>query len=69
MSTIGENVQRMPVDEASRAATRAARSTSDGSQVDASASGTGKIVRKPWMTSSPNTIGIPRRDFSTAMRW
>ncbi len=69
MSTIGENVQRIPVAEVSRAAIRAACSTSSGSQVDAMASGTGYTVRKPWMTSRPKTIGIRRRDFSTAIRW
>src|SRR5688572_11156598 len=69
MSTIGKNVQRIPVAEASRAAILADCSTSAGSQVDAIASGTGHIVRNPWMTSRPNTIGILRRDLSTAMRW
>ena len=69
MSTMGENVQRTPVAEASRAAMRAVCSTSDGSQVEASASGTGNVVRNPWITSSPNTSGILRRDFSTAIRW
>ena len=66
---MGENVQRTPAAVLSRAATRAACSTSAGSHVEASASGTGKMVRKPWITSSPKTIGILRRDFSTANRW
>ena len=43
----GEKVQRIPVAEASRAATRAAFSTSFGSQLEASPSGIGNSVRKP----------------------
>ena len=31
-------------------------------------SGIGKTVRCPWMTSRPNSRGIPRRDCSTAIR-
>ena len=29
--------------------------------------GTGRIVFKPWMTSKPDSHGMPNPDFSTAM--
>jgi len=51
MSTIGANAQWMPDTRASRAATRCPASITSGSQEAACAIGTGKIVRKPWMTS------------------
>src|SRR6266853_1671635 len=67
ISTIGENAQRTPADEASEAATRAAFSTISGSQVAARPSGIGNVVRNPWMTSSPKISGIFKREFSTAI--
>ncbi len=51
MSTIGAKVQCTPAAADSIAATRAARSASSGLKLAASASGTGNVVRKPWMTS------------------
>jgi hypothetical protein len=68
ISTIGENVHRMPSAEASRAATREARSTTSGSQVAASANGIGNVVRQPWITSTPNSSGIFSRERSIAIR-
>jgi hypothetical protein len=68
MSTIGENVQRMPAADASSAATRAARSSVTGSQVAESPSGTGKRVRNPWITASPKRSGMRIRDSSIAIR-
>ena len=53
----------------SRAATRCARSASDGSNDEACASETGNIVRQPWMTSIAQRMGMPRRVRSTAARW
>ena len=53
----------------SRAATRCALSVSDGRNEAACASETGNIVRQPWMTSSAQRMGMPRRVLSTAMRW
>ena len=40
-----------------------------GSKLLAVASGIGKIVRKPWIVSNANRIGMPSREFSTASRW
>jgi hypothetical protein len=68
MSTIGANVQWSPCAVASTAAMRAERAAAAVSQLAASASGTGKIVRKPWITSCPKTSGILRGDCSTATR-
>ena len=45
MSTMGAKVQWMPAARASRAATAAARSWTEGSHEAAIARGTGKIVR------------------------
>ena len=58
MSTIGANVQWIPTARASRAATAWPRSMISGSQEAAMAIGTGKIVRRPWITSNPNKAGI-----------
>jgi hypothetical protein len=66
---MGAKVQWMPTARASRAATVWARSMPAGSQLAASAIGTGKIVRSPWMTSNPNSAGTPSRLSSTASRW
>ena len=68
MSTIGAKVQWMPTARASRAATDCPRSIVSGSQEAAIAIGTGRIVRSPWMTSKPNSSGIPSRLPSTASR-
>jgi hypothetical protein len=68
MSTIGANVQWMPTARASRAATACPRSASSGSQDAATAIGTGKTVRRPWITSNPNSTGIPCRLPSMASR-
>ena len=65
MSTIGAKVQWMPTARASRAATAWPRSMVSGSQDAAIAIGTGKMVRKPWMTSKPNSAGMPCRLPST----
>ena len=67
-SIIGENVQVTPPERASRAAVRASCSTMAGSKDAACPSGTGAIVRCPWITSSPIRIGMPSRVFSTASR-
>ena len=68
MSTIGAKVQVTPCAAASMAAMRAVRRAPSGFQLLASASGTGKVVRKPWMTSKPNSSGMRARDCSTAIR-
>jgi hypothetical protein len=68
MSTIGAKVQCVPAARASRAATAWPRSMTSGSQEAAIAIGTGKIVRRPWMTSRPNSSGMPSRWPSTASR-
>ena len=49
MSTIGANAQWMPTARASRAATACPRSIVAGSHDAASAIGTGRIVRSPWI--------------------
>jgi hypothetical protein len=67
-STIGANVQCTPCAAASAAATRAAPATAAESNVAAWASGTGKTVRQPWMTSNEKRSGILSRDCSTATR-
>ena len=59
MSTMGAKAQWMPTDLASRAATAWPCSIVGGSHDAAIAMGTGKIVRKPWMTSNPNSTGMP----------
>ncbi len=53
---------------ASAAATVWPASASSGSQLAATASGTGRIVLSPWITSKPNSSGMPRRVSSTAIR-
>ena len=68
MSTIGANVQWMPTARASRAATAWPRSIVSGSQEAAIAIGTGRIVRSPWITSKPNSTGMPSRLPSIASR-
>ena len=67
MSTMGLYSQVSPSEDASTVLMRAARSIDSGFQVAASARGTGKVVRYPWMMSAPNRRGIPRRDSSTAI--
>ena len=69
MSIIGANVHATPSTVASPAAMAAASSASSSSQVAARPSGIGKTVRCPWMTSRPNSSGMPSRDSSTAIRW
>jgi len=69
MSTIGAYVQLIPNAAASCPAARAVASAASGSNELASPSGIGKIVRYPWITSSPNSSGILSRDSVTAMRW
>ena len=69
MSTIGAKAQWMPTARASRAATAWPRSIVAGSQEAAIAIGTGRIVRSPWITSKPNSAGMPSRWPSTASRW
>ena len=66
MSTIGLNVHEIPSALASTAAIRADSSMAAISQVHDRPSGMGNIVSYPWMTSMPNSNGIPRRDCSTA---
>jgi hypothetical protein len=66
MSTIGLNVHLMPSAVASDADTDSSLVTRAGSQVLASASGTGKIVLYPWMTSSEKISGMCSRDWSAA---
>ena len=68
MSTMGAKVHWTPFAAASVAAIRAARSTALGSKLAASARGTGKMVRNPWITSWAKSSGMPRRDSSTATR-
>ena len=68
MSTIGLNVQQMPLALASMAAIRADCSIADMFQVAAKPKGMGKVVSYPWMTSIPNRSGICRRLSSTATR-
>ncbi len=68
MSTIGAKVQSVPEAAASTAAMCALRSTSFKSQLAASASGMGKVVRQPWMMSLPMISGMPCFDSSTATR-
>jgi hypothetical protein len=67
-STIGAYVQTMPFAAASMAAMRAERSASGGSQLLASPSGMGKMVRNPWITSSAKSSGTCSRDPSMASR-
>ena len=68
------SVQCTPCAVASTAAARAVRSASAGSNAAASASGTGKMVRKPWITSNENSSGIVQarlldRDALQLARW
>ena len=68
MSSIGAKAQWMPTARASAALIACAFSTSAGSQDAASAMGTGKMVRNPWMTSKPKRRGIFSRVSVVAMR-
>lgn len=67
-SIIGENVQRTPFERVSAADTSASLRATSGSKDAAWASGIGNVVQKPWMTSRPNSSGMPSRDSSTAIR-
>ena len=67
-STMGANVQLTPPDAASAADVRPSDSDTEGSKLHACASGMGKIVRWPWMTSRPISSGMPCADSSTATR-
>ena len=40
-----------------------------GSKDDAAASGVGKTVRKPWIVSNANRIGMCSRELTTASCW
>ena len=62
MSTIGAKFQSMPDPAASNAATSLVRRVSSGSKLAASATGTGKTVRWPWMMSAAKISGIFSRD-------
>ena len=66
ISTMGAKFQARPTAVASSAAARAVRFARFASKAAASASGTGKMVRNPWITSAANSSGMPRRDSSTA---
>ena len=66
MSTIGENTQSIPSDDASSAAARAVRFTRSVSHEQASPSGMGNIVRCPCITSCPKISGIPSRELRKA---
>ena len=67
-SIIGANVQCTPLERASFADTSPSRLLTSGSKLAAWARGMGKVVQNPWMTSSPNSSGMPSRDSSTAIR-
>ena len=58
----------IPAARASRAATAWPCSIASGSHDAAMAIGTGKIVRRPWITSNPNRTGMPCRLPATASR-
>ena len=66
MSTIGAKVQSIPAAVASSAAARAVRRARSGSKLAASPKGTGKMVRKPWITSAAKISGTFSRDSRTA---
>ena len=66
MSTIGAKFQSIPEPAASKAATSLVRRVSSGSKLAASATGTGKTVRWPWMMSAAKISGIFIRDSFTA---
>jgi len=66
MSTIGLNVHLMPSAVASAADTDSSLRTSAGSQLLASASGTGNSVLYPWITSSEKMSGMCSRDCRAA---
>ncbi len=68
MSIIGAKVQLTPAAAASSAAMRAPSRTRSGLNVAAWPSGIGSTVRKPWITSRPNSSGTPSRLSSTATR-
>ena len=61
---IGLNVHEIPSALASAAAIRADSSMAVISQVQDNPSGIGNMVSYPWMTSIPNSKGMPRRDCS-----
>ncbi len=67
MSTIGLNTQFIPSLPASVADTLASSSISSIFQEVDNASGIGKVVSYPCITSSPNRRGICKRLFSTAI--
>ena len=56
----------MPAPDASNAAASAVRRARSGSKLATSASGTGKMVRWPWMMSAAKIRGIFSRDSLTA---
>ena len=69
MSHMGEYVHCRPAAAASVAAMRALWPIPSTSHEAAMPRLMGKMVRKPWMTSKPNRMGMPRRVSSTATRW
>ena len=58
-----------PPERASAAETAAQARATSGLKEAAMARGVGKMVRWPWMTSSPMSRGMPCADSSTAARW
>src|SRR5829696_6515829 len=68
-STIGAYVCLSPTTADSRAPYLWSSKATRGSKLAPAPSGIGKMVRKPWMVSKANRIGIFSRDSSTAMRW
>ena len=66
MLTIGLKVHLIPSAVASPAEIDSSLLTAAGSQLLASASGTGKIVLYPWMTSRAKITGMCSRDCSAA---
>ena len=59
----------MPTAADSKAPIRWSVKATSGSKLEAAPSGIGNTVRKPWIVSKANRIGIFRREFSTASRW
>src|ERR1035441_5151292 len=66
MSTIGLKVHLIPSAVASSAEIASSFATAAGSQLLASAIGTGKIVLYPWMTSRAKMTGMCSRDCRAA---
>ena len=58
-----------PPERASAAETAAQARATSGLKEAAMARGVGKMVRWPWMTSSPMSRGMACADSSTAARW